>query len=83
MRALAAVGFLLLLITLGWNQSFESHWQQVTGQPITGPAKRALRTGSAAPSYSYGSAQSTAPVATPQDRSWIFKPTILDPPKRH
>ena len=81
MQALAAAAFLFLLIALGWKQPFESHWQQVTGKTTTTAAKQGLRNGQAyGPSGYGGGAAGSAPTATPQDRSWLFQRTILDPP---
>ena len=82
MRAMVALVFLFVLISLGWNKSFETHWRFVMGKPMTEASKRALRNAPAYGSSPYGSGIAAEPAPTPTDRSWLFRRTILDPPNR-
>ena len=78
MKEPLAVIVLFLLVALGWNQSFETHYAAIRGQNITRMARSGKgRKGSAA--YS-GRQEFLNPTPVP-DRSWMWAPTAIDAPE--
>lgn len=76
MKVLLEIAIVFLLIAMGWQQSFRDHWLRISGRPSAPtPAGRAAARpgGGSAPNVSH-------PIsATPEDRSWMWKRTQLDP----
>ena len=71
MKELAAFILLIVLIGVGWNQSYRSHFSGVAGKPAAADAA----------SVAVASAARPSPEATPsRDSTWMWNKTSMDAP---
>ena len=80
MKEFAAFILLIVLVLVGWNQPYKTHFSSVVGDPPPMPAAASATTQDTSPAPSSPTAAASAvPQATPaRDNSWLWNKTSMD-----
>lgn len=80
MKELTAFVLLLVLIGMGWKQSYKNQYDRLVGNPPPATPVPVVATPAPTPQTTNGPMVPASATATPRDQSWMWEKNAVTPP---